>query len=494
MVMYNETSEEMLRETNTLSGKVEYRPKKAGDENDDQFSAMLEDNRRIEFGIEYTGTSGSGSILRIGYPKALHDDVYNALKSVRPQMEAKNSKKYKWFEGYAENACKMFVMMCVFDWIREYPQKYMVNVLDTTTMCLTWIHMYMEEAGIADIDMSQVNNKDKKPAQWRVILPQSFDTGSYSYDGSDLTVAEYDITGTVFSRVFDRCRVAQDMELRNGGVYVPKKNISSKLRTGEEFAPPADLPYISDYSLLTYRFKGNNLHDLMQEAYIVDTCVSNFGRLPVYKSGRIYNSFHNLPSAFRSNVEYNGSPLVELFDLPCSFYTMSVGMILEKWPDIDIFKLKEFFYTCLSGDFYTEVAESIGETRETAKKKLQGWRNCWRYAALYFEKFGFKPVTDYMDMHYPEIAAIYYGWPRRKNGNRIVKNLQVDYCEFETRLMSRFARMMKDTYGVTCFLLHDAAYVSQAEKDTLPDNINKVIKRWFEYELFLKYNNPNCED
>ena len=162
MVMCNETSEEMLRETNRITGKVE--------------------SFGIEFGIEYTGASGSGSILKIGYPKALHDDVYNALKSVRPQMEAKNSKKYKWFEGYAENACRMFVMMCVFDWIREYPQKYMVNVLGTTTMCLTWIHMYMEEAGIADIDMSMVNKNDKGFAQWRVILPASFVVGSYSYD------------------------------------------------------------------------------------------------------------------------------------------------------------------------------------------------------------------------------------------------------------------------------------------------------------------------
>ena len=472
MVMCNETSEDM-RETSRITGKVE--------------------SFGIEFGIEYTGTSGSGSILRIGYPKALHDDVYNALKSVRPQMEAKNSKKYKWFEGYAENACKMFVMMCVFDWIREYPQKYMVNVLDTTTMCLTWIHMYMEEAGIADIDMSMVNKNDKGFAQWRVILPQSFDTGSYSYDGSDLMVAEYDLSGTVFSRVFDRCIVAKDMSLRNGGVYTPKKKNAFKLEPDEEFVPPT-VSYVSDYSLLTYRYSGKSLKDLMNEAYYVDMYVSNFGRPPVYKSGRIYNSFHFLPKYYRYNVEYNGSPLVELFDLHCSFYTMSVGMILEKYPDIDIYNLKDFYYTCYSGELYNDIAESLGITREEAKVKLQGWRNCWRYSTLHFEKYGYNDISDYMEKHYPAITAIYYAWPKRKTPKGIVKNLQIDYCEFETVLMSRFARMMKDKYGVTCFMLHDAAYISQAEKDTLPENINRIIGNWFEYELFGKYNNHNCED
>lgn len=433
-------------------------------------------NNIESFGVDFKITYehiGESDKLTITYPMDLWSDAISAMEDIRKCIADK-----KWSEEYSSKAVDMLVFMMVFDWIKEYPMKPIIDIIGTSTAGFTWAVKYLEGSRLVFIDRSLTNEVDKRPYQWYVNKDM---IKSDSYDYSSTTTSVYDISGTVFSSLFRK----YEYSLKNP-VFEPKK--SGRNFTGDDEPVPEDLPYKSDYSLLTYRYSGKNFKENLFESYCVDLYVSKLGVEPVYKSGRIYNAFHNIPKKLRHNLEYNGSPLTELFDLHCSFYTLSVGMILDKFENINPEDLESFYDTCFSGKLYENLADEIGCTRDEAKEKLQGWRNCWRYGALHFEKFGYSDVSGYMETNYPVLSNIYYNWEKRKNKyNKIVKNLQYDACVFETQIISKLATWINSEYGITCFCLHDAIYVSEEEKMRLPVNIDKKIASWFRRELLTKY-------
>lgn len=422
----------------------------------------------IEFTMEYDGGK-----LRISYPLDFFADIEGSLENTSRFFPGE-----KFSEEYAMKAVDMLVFITVFDWIREFPMEPMLRVLGTSTTGFTWSVKRLEAARLVNIDRSMTNKESKKPYQWYSNVDR-IETEDYDY--AALTLSEYDVNGTDYGKMLDRY-----IESLTNPVFVPRR-IERKFAEYEERVPDS-LPYKSDYGLLTYRYSSTDVKDKLFEAYYVDTCVSNFGKEPVYKSGRIFNSFHFLPKSLRHNVEYNGSPLVELYDIHCAFYTLSVGMILEKGFDVDISLLEKFYDMCVSGELYDDLASHLSCTRDEAKEKLQGWRNCWRYGALHFDKFGYSEVSDYMEKNWFDIAMVYYNWPKSRNkDNKIVKNLQYDACVFETNTISKLAAWMHNEYGITCFCLHDAIYVSEAEKSQLPVNIDRKIAAWFKRELITKY-------
>ena len=429
-------------------------------------------NFSVEFTLEFR-ESPDNDILVIHYPMDLWIEATKKIESI------KNYVPVKWSEKYLSEAIDMYVFMMVFDWVREFPMKSIISIVGTSTTGYTWATKILEASNLVRIDKSLTNKNDKKPYSWYVNR-----IDNVSYDYNDMTSSEYDITGTAFAgaiRVYEKSLECD--------VFKPERiNASFISDDCNAYPVPEYLPYRSDYGLLSYRYSSEGLKDRIQEAWIVETLVSKLGCKTIYKSGRIYNAFHYIPKKYRYNLEYNGSPLTELFDLHCSFYTLSVGMIFDMYPDVKYEDLEKFYDRCSSGKLYDDLADEIGCTRGEAKEKLQGWRNCWRYGALNFEQFGYSKVTDFMRKNYPVIATIYENWPKRKNADgHIIKALQLDSCIFETNIMSNLASVIYNKYGVTLFLLHDAIYISEKEKSLLPSDIDKEIAEWFRNNLLLKH-------
>lgn len=429
---------------------------------------------RIKISYEH----GKTAKLKLTYPMGYWCDIMHALESTEKLFSSLSfeSKTLKWSDEYSIKAADMMIFMTAFDFIREFPIETMTSVLGTSRPGYTWIVKRLETAGLVTIDRSLTNQVDCKPYQWRISLPYNF--GPYNDD--DMTSSEYDITDTIFAGILDR----YEQSIRDT-VFKPEKS-DAEIKENEV---QESLPYKSDYSLLSYRYSSSdNIKEKMQEAYIVDKLVSKLGEKPVYKSGRIYNAFHYIPKKYRHNLEYNGSPLTELFDIHCSFYTLSVGMIFDSYPNVKYEDMEKFYEKCSSGKLYDDLADEMGCSRDEAKERLQGWRNCWRYGALNFEEFGYTKVTEFMRRNYPLISVIYENWPKRRNSEgHIVKALQLDSCIFETKIMSRLASEIHEKYGVTLFLLHDAIYISEEDKKKLPVNIGRKIDSWFRKQLLLKY-------
>lgn len=407
-----------------------------------------------DFTVEY-----SQGKLRITYPMAMWCAGMSRIKA------ADTGKS----ENYRYAALNRWIFMSCFDWIREFPHDEMRKIMGGSDCGMRYGTKVLESSGLCVINKEKwARNKGKHAyGQYYEWYPVAV-----NYDkGSDMvSYTDYDLTGTRFEKMFEYYidSIGKDS-------YVPERVDDGKSYPDDIWVPP--------YWKLEYRYSGSTFRARMYEAYWVAIAVSLMGKNPVYKY-RLYTGFHYLPKVLRKNLYFEGSPLVELFDLHCSFYSLSVGLIKEKYPEIDMNALTSFFWDCVRGELYNKCANYLGTGRDDAKEKLQGWRNLYSVGAAHYPSFGYAKVAEFMENNYPEITDIYYKWPTREvKEGVIVKNLQQDLCEYETKIISKLAFELMDEYKCTFFSLHDGLYLSMNEKAKLPTDINEKILNWFKINI-----------
>lgn len=410
----------------------------------------------------------SGGVLRLEFPAGLWTYGYNALVQAASIGGAKPKYKYI-YKGVAQ-----WIFMLAFEWIREFPMKKMAEILETNSSCLAYTRKILEASGMCVVDKRKhfQNKLSKEPGsgyfEWTPLIP------GYVFQGikdSDARVYyDYFLKGTSFNGMFEKYAKYDGID-----EYVPEKH--------EGWGLLDKGIYESPYYDLRYRFSGKAFKSRLFECYWVHAAVSKFGIPPVYKY-RLYNGFHYLPGVLRKNVYYNGDNITELFDLHCSFYTISAGVILEKYPEVNRDAVERFYWDCVLGKLYEKCADYLSASRDIAKEKLQGWRNLTNRGVAHLSDFGYARVSAFMENTYPEIADIYYEWPTYENNEgKTKKALQRDLSEYETKLMSKLAFEIEDKYNVKCFLLHDAIYVSVKDKAKMPADIEKRIFNWFEINI-----------
>lgn len=417
------------------------------------------------FGPKDTFTAEyQGGVLKIGFPADLWTYGYARLTAAAREMFPNEKPKEKFIvKGVAE-----WIFMLSFDWIREFPVTELETLLECSTGCLVYTRKVLEYSGMCVIGKEKHFGNRFSMArgqgcyEWTPVLPPSVGTGS-QYDTLTYYVKETSFDG-MFSKYAECFSADEYVSSKREGWGMLDKNI-----------------YESPYYDLHYRFSGKTFKARLFECYWVDAAVSRFGVPPLYKY-RLYNGFHYLPHVLRKNLFYEGNGITELFDLHCSFYTISAGLILERYPDIKRDKLNAFFWDCITGKLYDKCSKELDIPRDIAKFKLQGWRNLFNKGTAHSSKFGYSYVSEFMEKTYPEISEIYYNWPTYANSKgETVKALQRDLSEYETKLMSKLAFEIEDKYNVKCFLLHDAIYVSEKDKaEKMPADIEKKIFNWFE--------------
>ena len=245
--------------------------------------------------------------------------------------------------------------------------------------------------------------------------------------------------------------------------------------------------YESRYGDLTYRYTTdkNDITGRIRECRFVTRCVSKMKKPFSYTeiSGRAYPAFAMSDKEYRHGFEFEGSPLTELVDIHCSFYTLLTSLLAGKVPEEE---RKAYFKRCITGKLYDDCMKYVNKgrqkeklTRDKVKDIMQAWRNDVTGAS------SSKKVQEFMEINYPNIKRVIDDWPTyTDNDGKAHKLLQRDCGTFETRIMSKLAHELTDKYNVSCFLLHDAIYVSEKEvAEKLPANIQKLIIKWLETNL-----------
>lgn len=284
------------------------------------------------------------------------------------------------------------------------------------------------------------------------------------------TTFTYDLNGTVFGEVFDLLHEYKEKEV------IPACT-DPKWRCNA-----AGGYYLSPYWRLSFRFSQdamNNIHIKFKEADKAGVLMKHFPEEPRYKSGRIYHAFHNVPRCMRHNLECDGSPITELFDLHASFFTLLSSMVRDQLPEKEF---NELFDECFSGKFYTNIADYIGSDKEDAKDIMQGWRNVCSTAFLHNSP-RYSKAAEYMEIRYPRFSRIVYEWNRVDTKDGVKKTIQQDTGMYETRVFSDFAEFLTNEYNITVYTLHDAVYCTENDKSRLPDNIGEIMENWFYRKL-----------
>ena len=313
--------------------------------------------------------------------------------------------------------------------------------------------------------------------------------GSYEYYVEECP--KIDITGSIrLSYPCSGTRIEETLilfakSLRNE-IFTPEyKDKWDEFKDKGAYALP-EWYYKSKYGELTYRYttSPDDLNGRIKENHFVSKCVSNLKKPFNYTetSGRAWPAFARSNREYRHGFEYKGSPLTELTDIHCSFYSLLTHLLKGKVPEAERL---EYFENCISGKLYDDCAEYINKnrrkskvSRDEAKELMQAWRN-----DIDGTKSS-KKVHEFMENKYPCIKQVIDEWPTFRDKNYFAhKTLQRDCGAFETRLMSDLARELTSKYDVECFLLHDAIFMSEADIKKLPADIHEKILNWFKINI-----------
>ena len=341
--------------------------------------------------------------------------------------------------------------------LREFRREEMLRIFSTSTATFAKIIGAMKELNLIDIDTSEWAKGYGAPYQYRVIDME------FHPDETDEITLSYILTDTSFKASFDAFEA--------GPVIKPAER--SKDWTGF----PEGV-YISPYDKLGYEFISG---DRLAESLYVGALLPYMGESPSYTSGRVYHAFHRSKRIFRKGFTFEGSHITELFDLHCSFFTLTAMLKRDKMPEDEY---KRLFDDCISGQLYDKAATYCLVSRDIVKEDLQAWRNCTINQA----HSKYRILSEFMEKNYPTFSKILYEWPtiKKERGTRTVsvKTLQHEVGEYETRVFSKIAFALKDKYNVTCFTLHDAIYVSEKEKaEKLPADIESKLINLFKINI-----------
>ena len=353
---------------------------------------------------------------------------------------------------------KIVMLMRLFQHRREFPLNELCKAVGASHTIVSSIMGRMEKAGIIDIDRTRHSLK-QGGFEYRLKIDP------YEMQGVKVPYC-YDLDGTVFADILNTMHECSEMDLYPNAQNPHWVDV---------------LPswcYTSPYWKLSYSFMSDPQYDKAGRLYECDmavTLIKNFGKAPEFKSGRIYHPFHSVPRILRHNLMYENSRLVELFDLHASFYTLLSALLKDK---LGADEFNDLFFTCFEGRFYKEIAAYTDMNIDIVKNLMQVWRNIQRIGVLHGIRFA--EVSEYMEKRFPTFTGIIYNWEKKINKEgREVKTLQQDLGEYETHVFADFAKFLVDKYNITPFLLHDAVYCSENDRQKLPENINEIMNDWF---------------
>ena len=358
----------------------------------------------------------------------------------------------------ALKAGRMWFLMRQFSPMREFRREDMIRIFGMSSPTFAKILDVLKELKLIEIDTSEWAKGYGAPYQYRVL------EAKYDKDKENLDMfLSYTLAETSFKASMD--------------AYSTGSKIKPAERKKEWTGFP-DGVYISPYDKLGYEFISG---DRLVESLYIGALLPYMDECPNYTSGRIYHAFHRSKRIFRKGFTFEGSHITELFDLHCSFFTLTAMLKKNELPEEEYRKL---FEDCISGKLYDKAAEYCLVSRDIVKEDLQAWRNCTFNQA--HSKYG--TLSAFMEKHYPTFSKIMYEWPtiKKERGSRTVsvKTLQHEVGEYETRVFSKIAFALRDKYNVTCFTLHDAIYVSEKEKaEKLPADIESKLINLFKINI-----------
>lgn len=347
--------------------------------------------------------------------------------------------------------------------VTEFRSEDIQRAFNTSHTTATKVTELLEASGLAVIDRKEWSKGAGAAYIWRFRddLPRDSSAEASLWDRFD-----YDLSGTLFETYLDLYHAGQaDIEAIENAV---------DFGYDDNFCFP-DWLYVAPYNKLKYKFFKTGA-ERSAEFFEFSRNYRSFKKQPVYKSGRIFYVFHWWKKEYRHGFTYNSSPLTELFDLHCSFFTLTAALRKNDLPRAEYEKLVK---DCVSGELYMKAARFTGMTRDYAKESLQAWRNSSRNQA----HANYKAISEFMEREYPVFSRIIYDWPtvikEGKKRNVSVKTMQVDVSEFESRVFSKICRILAGKHNVTPFSLHDAIYISEDDMKKLPENIHELLLKWF---------------
>lgn len=224
--------------------------------------------------------------------------------------------------------------------------------------------------------------------------------------------------------------------------------------------------FVPGYSKLAFAPELLNmpLEQARQLGDVLKLAVWNSGRFRPVKlsSGRLFHCWHNTPRVFRKYIEYKGSKLVEAMDIHNAFFVI-MFKIFRIEPSIKKEELCRYEKLVRSGKLYEEIMRQTGNPiREQVKQSLNAYRNDDARSMSHY------PVHRYFKTNFPTITKYLMRYPTYSKKGVEVKYLQVDASHVETVLMSKVCFSLSE-YGVAPFSLHDAIYISEADKSKLDE-------------------------
>lgn len=194
------------------------------------------------------------------------------------------------------------------------------------------------------------------------------------------------------------------------------------------------------------------------------------------EDGRYYHWLHSMHAIYRKRVYFNGSPLVENFDVTACFYTL-IARLMKDLGSISEQEMQRYCDLVRNGDIYNTIKEWAEKTygtpwtRDQVKERLQSWRNTisTRMEAQKKRDTLFFQICEWWKANYPEIGDAIVNYPTyRNNKNRKTKRLQLDCCKLETKYISgAVCSELSSKFGVVAFTVHDAVYITEKDKEKL---------------------------
>ena len=231
----------------------------------------------------------------------------------------------------------------------------------------------------------------------------------------------------------------------------------------------------------------SQLNDILQSGFeeryryleYIDSKGKRYDQVPARhetEDGRYYHWLHSMHAIYRKRVYFNGSPLVENFDVTACFYTL-IARLMKDLGSISEQEMQRYCDLVRNGDIYNSIKDWAGKTygtpwtRDQVKERLQSWRNTisTRIEAQKKRDTLFFQICEWWKANYPEIGDAIVNYPTyRNNKNRKTKRLQLDCCKLETKYISgAVCSELGEKYGVVAFTVHDAVYVTEKDKEKL---------------------------
>ena len=237
----------------------------------------------------------------------------------------------------------------------------------------------------------------------------------------------------------------------------------------------------------------NQLNDILQAGFeeryryleYTDSKGKRYDQVPARhetEDGRYFHWLHSMHAIYRKRVYFNGSPLVENFDVTGCFYTLIARLMMDQGT-ISEQEMQRYCNLVKNGDIYNSIKDWAEQTygtpwtRDQVKQRLQSWRNTLptRIEAQKKRDTLFFQICEWWKANYPEIGDAIANYPTYQNNkNRKTKRLQLDCCKLETKYISgAVCSELGSKYGVIAFTVHDAVYVTEKDKEKL---VNMGVK------------------